>query len=133
MITNMQRSLDILQKIFNMGVYISIDDFGTGYSSLSYLKRLPVDELKIERSFVGQMTTSAADATIVRSTVNLAHSFGMRVVAEGVEDQATLDLLTTLRCDLAQGYYISRPLPAEDFERWLGDVSTVANSLCGVL
>ena len=119
MITNMQRSLDILARIFAQGVYISIDDFGTGYSSLAYLKHLPIDELKIDRSFVQQMNTSQADATIVRSTVNLAHSLGLRVVAEGVEDLATLELLTAIHCNLAQGYYLSRPIPAREFVQWL--------------
>src|SRR5439155_7892795 len=89
-----------------------------GYSSLAYLKRLPVDELKIDRSFVQHMATGGADAIIVRSTVDLAHSFGLRVVAEGVEDEATLHLLTALHCDLAQGYYLSRPIPAQELECW---------------
>ena len=117
--TDAHRSLDILARIFALGIHISVDDFGTGYSSLAYLKQLPIDELKIDRSFVQQMTTSKADATIVRSTINLAHSFGLRVVAEGVEDVTTLELLSTLHCDLAQGYYMSRPLPVEQLERWL--------------
>ena len=117
--TDARRSLDVLAQIFALGVHISIDDFGTGYSSLAYLKQLPIDELKIDRSFVQQMTTNKADATIVRSTINLAHSFGLRVVAEGVEDVPTLELLSTLHCDLAQGYYMSRPLPVEQLERWL--------------
>jgi diguanylate cyclase (GGDEF)-like protein/PAS domain S-box-containing protein len=119
--TDTHRSLDILAHIFALGVHISIDDFGTGYSSLAYLKQLPIDELKIDRSFVQQMNTSKADATIVRSTINLAHSFGLRVVAEGVEDVATLELLSTFHCDIAQGYYMSRPLPVAQLERWLGE------------
>ncbi len=121
MMTDTHRSVDILAQIFALGVHISIDDFGTGYSSLAYLKQLPIDELKIDRSFVQQMATNQADATIVRSTINLAHSFGLRVVAEGVEDVSTLELLSTLHCDLAQGYYMSRPLPVEQLERWLGE------------
>jgi diguanylate cyclase (GGDEF)-like protein/PAS domain S-box-containing protein len=121
--TDTHRSLDILGQIFALGVHISIDDFGTGYSSLAYLKQLPIDELKIDRSFVQHMTTNNADATIVRSTINLAHSFGLRVVAEGVEDVATLELLATLHCDLAQGYYMSRPLPVEHLERWLSETA----------
>jgi EAL domain-containing protein (putative c-di-GMP-specific phosphodiesterase class I) len=119
--TDAHRSLDILAQIFALGVHISIDDFGTGYSSLAYLKQLPIDELKIDRSFVLQMTTSKADSTIVRSTINLAHSFGLRVVAEGVEDGTTLELLSTLHCDLAQGYYMSRPLPVAQLQCWLGE------------
>jgi len=133
MMTDMQRSLDILAQIFALGVYISIDDFGTGYSSLANLKHLQIDELKIDRSFVQQMSSSGSDACIVRSTVNLAHSFGMRVVAEGVEDNATLGLLSELHCDLAQGYFISRPLPTEQLASWLESVSTVAKTLHGVL
>jgi len=121
--TDTHRSLDILAQIFALGVHISIDDFGTGYSSLAYLKQLPIDELKIDRSFVQQMTTNKADATIVRSTINLAHSFGLRVVAEGVEDATTLELLSTLHCDLAQGYYMSCPLPVERLERWLSETA----------
>jgi EAL domain-containing protein (putative c-di-GMP-specific phosphodiesterase class I) len=119
--TDTRRSLDILAQIFALGVHISIDDFGTGYSSLAYLKQLPIDELKIDRSFVQHMTTNKADATIVSSTINLAHSFGLRVVAEGVEDLPTLELLSALRCDLAQGYCMSRPLPVEQLERWLSE------------
>ena len=121
--TDTHRSLDILGQIFALGVHISIDDFGTGYSSLAYLKQLPIDELKIDRSFVQQMTTNNADATIVRSTINLAHNFGLRVVAEGVEDVTTLELLATLHCDLAQGYYMSRPLPVERLECWLSEAA----------
>jgi len=119
LMTDAGRSLDVLERIFALGVHISIDDFGTGYSSLAYLKHLPVDELKIDRSFVQHMATDGADAIIVRSTVDLAHSFGLRVVAEGVEDEATLHLLTVLQCDLVQGYYLSRPVPAQNLERWL--------------
>ena len=121
--TDTRRSLDILAQIFALGVHISIDDFGTGYSSLAYLKQLPIDELKIDCSFVRQMTTNKADATIVRSTINLAHSFGLRVVAEGVEDLATLELLSAFHCDLAQGYYLSRPLPVEQLEGWLKEMT----------
>jgi diguanylate cyclase (GGDEF)-like protein len=116
-----EHTLQVLNRLFALGVSIAIDDYGTGYASLSYLKRLPADELKIDRSFVQHMTTDGADQAIVRSTVNMAHSLGIHVVAEGVEDQATWDLLETLRCDIAQGYYLSRPIPAQDLERWIGD------------
>ena len=115
--TDMRRSLDILAQLFAMGITISIDDFGTGYSSLAYLKRLPVSELKIDRSFVQQLSTSVADATIVRTMVELAHSFGLRVVAEGIEDRTVLDMLTAFHCDLAQGYYFSKPF-------FLGEVTS---------
>jgi EAL domain-containing protein (putative c-di-GMP-specific phosphodiesterase class I) len=102
-----------------MGVGISIDDFGTGYSSLAYLKRLPVDELKIDKSFVAHMADDGNDAAIVRSTIGLAHDLGISVVAEGIEDQQTWDLLAALGCDVAQGFYISRPLSAAGLGSWL--------------
>ncbi len=129
--TDMRRSLDILAQLFALGVSISIDDFGTGYSSLAYLKRLPVNELKIDRSFVQQLSTSVADATIVRTMVELAHSFGLRVVAEGIEDRTVLDMLTAFHCDLAQGYYFSRPLPVQHFEQWLQKAETCAARAAG--
>jgi diguanylate cyclase (GGDEF)-like protein len=112
-------SMDVLTRLRGMGVGISIDDFGTGYSSLAYLKRLPVDELKIDKSFVAHVAIDESDAAIVRSTIGLAHDLGLSVVAEGVEDQATLDLLNTLGCDVAQGYFVSRPLPASAIGEWL--------------
>ena len=112
-------ALDVLKRLSALGIRISIDDFGTGYSSLAYLKRLPVDELKIDRSFVQHMTSIETDATIVRSTVTMAHGLGLQIVAEGVEDEATWDLLAAFDCDAAQGYYMSRPLPAQDLEHWL--------------
>lgn len=113
-----ERALELLDHIAALGVRLSIDDFGTGYSSLSYLKRLPVNTLKIDRSFVRDMIENEQDRVIVRSTINLAHSLGLRVLAEGVEDRATLDTLGTLDCDLAQGYHIARPMAAEAFDAW---------------
>jgi EAL domain-containing protein (putative c-di-GMP-specific phosphodiesterase class I) len=95
-----------------MGVRIAIDDFGTGYSSLAYLGRLPVDTVKIDRAFVARLTTDPADAIIVRSTIDLGHNLGLRVVAEGVEDTETRDALQALGCDLAQGFLWSRAVPA---------------------
>ena len=88
-------------------------------SSLAYLTRLPVDELKIDKSFVQRLVADDKDATIVASTIALGHALGLRVTAEGVEDQATWERLAALDCDLAQGYYVSRPLPAADLARWL--------------
>ncbi|HEY0001134.1 MAG TPA: EAL domain-containing protein, partial [Actinoplanes sp.] len=108
-------------------VNLSIDDFGTGYSSMAYLKTLPVQELKIDRSFVSCMTTSERDAVIVRSTVELGRNLGLRVIAEGVEDLPTWQELDAVGCDELQGYYISRPVPAEQFEQWL--ISREAASL----
>lgn len=113
------RAMEILGRLNDMGVRLSIDDFGTGYSSLASLKKLPVKEIKIDRSFVKNMAVNEDDAMIVRSTIELAHNLCLQVVAEGVEDQPTLDRLTVLGCDSAQGYYISRPLLADDLSRWL--------------
>ncbi len=116
-----EHSLQVLNRLFALGVRLSIDDYGTGYASLSYLKHLPADELKIDRAFVQHVTTVRADEAIVRSTVNMAHTLGIQVVAEGVEDQGAWDLLDTLGCDIAQGYYLSRPVPAQALEQWLSD------------
>ncbi len=113
------RALEILQRLRSMGVGITIDDFGTGYSSLAYLKRLPVNDLKIDRSFVLDMVTDDSARVIVQSTIDLAHNLGMRVIAEGVEDAQTWSLLQALGCDEMQGYYASRALPAAEFGIWL--------------
>jgi diguanylate cyclase (GGDEF)-like protein/PAS domain S-box-containing protein len=117
--TDMTRTHEVLRRLRARGVGISVDDFGTGYSSLSYLKQLPVDELKIDRSFVRQLATDRTDATLVASIVGLGHGLGLRVVAEGIEDQRSWDALAGMGCDVAQGYYLSRPLPADDLTRWL--------------
>jgi diguanylate cyclase len=113
------RTQHILKRLSAAGFQLAIDDFGTGYSSLAYLGRLPVDEIKIDRSFVMKMSTSDGDRTIVQASIDLAHKFGKRVVAEGVEDTTTLQLLEEMGCDQAQGYLISRPLPAELLARWI--------------
>lgn len=110
-------SFKILSRLSAMGVRIGIDDFGTGYSSLAYLKRLPVDEIKIDKSFVMQMASDENDQAIVRSTIGLGHDLGLVVVAEGVENLHTQDLLSVLGCDLAQGYYLGRPVPPDDLVR----------------
>ena len=114
--TRMSHALEAMGRL---GVDLSLDDFGTGYSSLVHLKRLPVSEIKVDRSFVQRMTTDADDAAIVRSIVDLAHSLGLRVVAEGVETAETWRALEVLGCDLAQGYLISRPVPGDEVTRWL--------------
>ena len=115
------RAIAILRRLSDQGVSLSIDDFGTGYSSLAYLKRLPVDEVKVDRSFVMNMASDADDAVIVRSTVDLAHNLGMRAVAEGVEDAQSWDHLRVLGCDAVQGYHLARPMPARDLTSWLGN------------
>ena len=114
-----RRGLEVLNELASIGFRLSIDDFGTGYSSLSYLQRLPVDELKIDRSFVKTLTDDQVNRSIVRSTVDLGHNLGLSVVAEGVEDGETLSALAELGCDAAQGYFIARPMPASAFLDWL--------------
>jgi EAL domain-containing protein (putative c-di-GMP-specific phosphodiesterase class I) len=109
----------VLHRLADAGVRLSIDDFGTGYSSLAYLKRLPVDEVKLDRSFVLGMTSDPDDAAIVRSTIELARNLGLRMVAEGVEDQETWDALAAMGCELAQGYHLARPMPAAEATAWL--------------
>jgi diguanylate cyclase (GGDEF)-like protein/PAS domain S-box-containing protein len=121
MMVDPARILLVLQNLAALGLRIAIDDYGTGYASLAYLKQLPASELKIDRAFVQYLTTDLADQAIVQSTVTLAHHLGMRVVAEGVEDQECWDLLATFGCDIAQGYYLSRPVPAQELERWLSE------------
>ncbi|MEP7059773.1 MAG: EAL domain-containing protein, partial [Actinomycetota bacterium] len=113
------RSTGVLDAISDVGVNLSIDDFGTGYSSLSHLKRLPIQEIKIDRSFVMNMLVDANDSMIVRATVELGKNLGLQVVAEGVEDRETWDLLASFGCDEAQGYFFSRPIPSGEFWRWL--------------
>jgi diguanylate cyclase (GGDEF)-like protein len=113
-----QRAQATLDKLSALGFRLSIDDFGTGYSSLAYLKRLPVDELKIDKSFVLNMEKDLDDARIVRSTIDLAHGLGLTVVAEGVENAQVWELLRELACDEAQGFHMGRPMPAAEFARW---------------
>ncbi len=115
------RALETVKALDALNVRLSIDDFGTEYSSLSYLKRLPVDELKIDKSFVIHMIEDESDAVIVRATVDLAHNLGLKVVAEGIEEQAHLDHLEDEMCDTGQGYFISRPMPSADFPAWLDE------------
>lgn len=113
-----QRAEAMLNRLSQQGFKLSIDDFGTGYSSLGYLKRLPVDELKIDKSFVMGMETDHDDEMIVRSTIDLAHNLGLSVVAEGVESSSILERLRAMSCDEAQGYYVSRPVPVDAFLSW---------------
>jgi diguanylate cyclase (GGDEF)-like protein len=115
------RTRHVLARLRDLGIRIAVDDFGTGYSSLAYLRELPVDDLKLDRSFVFPMAEDPRAAALVFSTVELAHSLGLTMIAEGVEDQATLTALTEHGCDLAQGYFISRPVAAPVLDAWLAD------------
>jgi diguanylate cyclase (GGDEF)-like protein len=115
------RARGVMARLSGMGITLAIDDFGTGYSSLALLRQLPVDTLKVDRTFVMGMSEHEDDAMIVRSTIGLAHSLGLRTVAEGVETEQVLRELGGLGCDLIQGFHIARPLPAAELERWLSD------------
>jgi len=115
------RATDVVNRLHELGVKVSIDDFGTGYTSLSYIRKLPVDEIKIDKSFVLNMNTVADDAVIVRTLLELARNLDLAVVAEGVEDRETWYMLAGLGCNVAQGYYMSRPIETETFENWLLD------------
>jgi EAL domain-containing protein (putative c-di-GMP-specific phosphodiesterase class I) len=118
-VDDMKRTEDVLERLGAMGLRFSVDDFGTGYFSLAHLKRLPIDEIKIDRSFVSAMAAHEEDEVIVRSTIDLGHNLGLSVVAEGVETRAVMERLAPLGCDVAQGYYLGRPMPAEELEIWL--------------
>jgi EAL domain-containing protein (putative c-di-GMP-specific phosphodiesterase class I) len=113
------KATEVLNYLNQNGFKLSIDDYGTGYSSLAQLKQLPVQELKIDRSFVQHLLDNESDKIIVKSTIELAHNMGLTLVAEGIEDEQTLLWLKSQGCELAQGYFISKPLPAHDFEAWL--------------
>ena len=112
-------ALAILSMLQSLGVRLSVDDFGTGYSSLTHLRQLPIDEIKIDKSFVLGMTSSDADIAIVRTVIDLAHNLGKQVCAEGVEDEATFRMLHDMGCDLAQGFWISQPMSGESLMEWL--------------
>ncbi|MHB1837611.1 MAG: EAL domain-containing protein, partial [Solirubrobacteraceae bacterium] len=119
MLANPKRAKRVLTELSELGLRLSIDDFGTGYSSLAYLRQLPVDEIKIDRSFVLGMARQADDAVIVRSTVDLGRNLGLDVVAEGVETLESWNRLRELGCNVAQGYFLSRPVPADELAHWL--------------
>jgi diguanylate cyclase (GGDEF)-like protein/PAS domain S-box-containing protein len=116
-----ERVMEFIKTIRSLGVWFSIDDFGTGYSSLANLKKLPVDEIKIDRAFVMNLLKNSGEAAIVRSVIDMAHNFNLRVVAEGVENKETYDRLVELGCDEAQGYYMAKPMPVEELTRWLSE------------
>ena len=119
--TDPEKTLEIIQRLHDMGYKLSIDDFGTGYSSLAYLKKMPLTELKIDKSFVTDVMHSENDAVIVKATINLAHNLGLQVTAEGVENQEIMNKLGGYDCDIAQGYLMSRPLPVDQFDQWIKD------------
>lgn len=119
LIGDTDRTATVLNQLRSLGVRVSIDDFGTSYSSLSYLSRLPVDEIKIDRSFVAAMGRGSGESAIVRAATHLAHDLGLTVVAEGVEDVDTWRAAAETGCDVIQGYPISRPQPADQFSAWL--------------
>ena len=126
LVADPRHSFTILSQIRDLGVRISIDDFGTGYSCLAYFKDIPADELKIDKSFVAGLLTDPASADITALLIDLAHRFGLSVVAEGVEDEATLQVLRQCGCDVAQGFYFSKPLPPDVFARWLAQSAAAA-------
>jgi EAL domain-containing protein (putative c-di-GMP-specific phosphodiesterase class I) len=122
---NIERVIGIMDRITALGVALSLDDFGTGYSSLGYLKRFPIDVLKIDKSFVDDVTTSSSDAAIALSVISLAHNLDMRVIAEGVETRAQMEFLRGHGCDEMQGYFFSRPVPAAAFTALLRETQNV--------
>jgi len=113
------RAGEVIRRLHNLGVLLSIDDFGTGYTSMSYLRDLPVDEIKIDQSFVTRMLRNTKDAVIVQTSIDLARRLGIRAIAEGVEDEGTWHALQALDCDAAQGYWFTRALPSDQLLAWL--------------
>lgn len=130
--TDPARAMKVLGELRDLGVHLALDDFGTGWSSLTHLQRMPVHEIKIDRSFVAAMATEANSAAIVSSTVDLAHALGLRVVAEGIEDEATWRRLRAVGCDAAQGYHLSRPVPAAEFETTADEIAERSRLAAGV-
>jgi len=122
-----ERAVRVLARLRAAGIGVAIDDYGTGYSSLAYLAALPVTELTLDRTFVGALTGSPRSAAIVTSTLQLAHALDLTLVAEGAEDQGTVDALAALGCDVVQGYHLSRPLPADRLTEWMADRETAAD------
>ncbi|HEX4150908.1 MAG TPA: EAL domain-containing protein [Steroidobacteraceae bacterium] len=127
---DLPKTLQIMEHLRVVGIRFSIDDFGTGYSSLAHLRRLPVNELKIDRSFVRELETGTADDVILRSTIELGHALDLKVVAEGVENVFGWDALAQLGCDLVQGYFVSKPLPAMEFSRWASQRRYSSSDIC---
>lgn len=124
MMEDTEQALKVMQSLNKKGFNLIVDDYGTGFSSLAYLKKFPITELKIDKSFVLNMINSDEDAMIVKSTIDLAHNLGLKVIAEGVETESVLDMLNALNCDMAQGYFIERPVPVSEFEDWYASYQT---------
>ena len=116
---NPDEAVSVLKDLKNLGLQLSIDDYGTGYSSMEYLKRLPVDELKIDKSFVLDIGHNKTDQIIVKSAIELGHDLGLKIIAEGIEDEITFEFLKSKHCDIGQGYYFSKPLTPDQLERWM--------------
>jgi EAL domain-containing protein (putative c-di-GMP-specific phosphodiesterase class I) len=114
-----ERAVQALERLVDLGVSVSVDDFGTGYSSLTRLRSLPVQEVKVDRTFVRHLAEQDDDLAVVRAVISLGHDLGLRVVAEGVEDERSWQMLRDLECDLVQGYYLARPMPADAMSAWL--------------
>jgi len=123
MIEDYDKTIGTLNQLKQHGIQLSIDDFGTGYSSLAYLKTLPVHELKIDRSFISGMLNSKDDRLIVEATLSIAHQLELKVVAEGIEDKPTMELLKKMGCDIAQGYLFSLPMESKKLTTWLAETS----------
>jgi EAL domain-containing protein (putative c-di-GMP-specific phosphodiesterase class I) len=117
--TDINSAMNTIVQLQNMGIKVSIDDFGTGYSSLAYLRDLPIDKIKIDRSFIQYVCKNDSDVTIVKAMIKLSHGLGKRVLAEGVEDADQLELLRTIGCDAVQGFYIAKPLTEEALAKYL--------------
>ena len=119
LVEDTEKCFEILKEMQAMGVKISVDDFGTGYSSLAYFKLLPIDELKIDQSFIFDLVKDKANRSLVRMMIDLARSFELKTVAEGIEDRETFELLSDMGCDIAQGYFMAKPMPHDEFKHWL--------------
>jgi EAL domain-containing protein (putative c-di-GMP-specific phosphodiesterase class I) len=124
LVADRDRARNVLSRLHAMGVRIAVDDFGKGYSSLCYLRELPIDELKLDKSFIHSMTDNARATALVVSTIDLAHNLGLEMTAEGVESSAAFESLSDYGCDVAQGYFMSRPVPAAELDQWIADRST---------
>jgi len=120
-LNNIDKGIEILKSMKRLGIQIAVDDFGTGFSSLSYLKRLPADKFKIDQSFVRDLHVDKGDAAIVAAIITLSQNLGLKVIAEGVENQQQMDILDSFKCNEVQGYHVCYPLTAEEFAIWLSD------------